>query len=305
MVTMQSACKTAEQNFSHKSGISVLDYGADPTGKIDASLAFQKAIDSKASKTVVPSGTYLINNTVEVKGYLFLEAGVHILRTQSNSDGPVFWLSTSKASITGEHKGVLIESRTSCPKGIIRIGHGDSSKQDGNILYCSVENVTIKGNGDDVSKGIYLINNQDKGDPSLASYFHNIRNLIIEYVHIGIHLHKMSNANSVSQIYFNRVGDDIEGTAILIEGAMENRIYDCFHHFSPNSVTIRMDRYDNLYPMYNYIYGVVAEQGGDQAVCVDIKSGLHNIVEVNCNAVKGNRVFKEFYERKNSLKRKE
>ena len=295
-----SACKV-QYSIANESVASVLDFGADPTGKKDASNAFQKAINSNVSRVMVPKGRYLINQTVEISSYLFLEAGVHIIRTEQEVRGPIFWLNKSKAVLEGAHRGVIIESYKTSSEGLIKIGHGSDTKNKGNILYCSLKNLTLKGNGEDQSKGVLLYNSQEKGDPNTASYFHNIQNLIIEYVGTGIHLLRMSNANSINQIYFNRVGRGKQSEAVLIEGAMENRIHDCFHHFSPNAVTIRMLSYDNLYPMYNYIYGVVAEQGGEEAVCLDVESGLHNIIEVNCNAVKGNKIFKEFYNQKNSL----
>ena len=285
-------------------GITVLDFGADPTGHTDASQAFQKAINSNADKVVVPAGKYRIDHQVEVKGFLFLESGVHIFRGKKSSHDPLFWLSHSKAVLKGEHKGVLIESASDSPDGIIKIGHHTNAKSPDNILFCEVKNLNIKGNNAAVSKGVQLQNNQEKGDPSMASYFHNLNNLLIEHVGIGIHLFKMSNANSISQIYFNRVGRGSDGIAILIEGAMENRIYDCFHHFSPDAVTLRMQSHDNLYPMYNYIYGIVAEQGGADAVCLDVKEGLQNILEINCNTAKGHKIFKDFYKQKNSLNQK-
>ncbi|NNE27841.1 MAG: hypothetical protein HKN09_13425 [Saprospiraceae bacterium] len=298
------ACKAPKQLETKSEIVSVLDYGADPSGKLDASLAFQNAINSNAPKVVVPAGRYRIDKTVEVKSFLFLEAGVHIYQGESAKEGPIFWLNKSNAILAGEHKGVVVESRKSSPFGIIRIGHGQSNSKGGNILYCTVKNLTLKGNKGEGSIGIKLNNNQKKGNPSMASYFHNIQNLIIEYVDVGIHLLRMSNANSISQIYFNRVGDSIHDAAIFIEGAMENRIYDCFHHLSPNAATIRMKNYGDLSPVYNYIYGIVSEQGGDQALCLDFYNGKHNIIEINCNTLKGSRLRENFEGQKNALKRK-
>lgn len=111
----------------------------------------------------------------------------------------------------------------------------------------------------------------------------------------------MSNANSISKIIFNRVGSQPEHQAILMEGAMENRIYDCFHHKSINSTTVRLKNYGNIVPMFNSVFGVVAEQGGQEARCLDAITGMHNVLEINCNTLKGQKVHKDFRKQKNVI----
>jgi hypothetical protein len=69
--------------------VSVLDFGADPTGGTDSTLAFQNALGSYATRrrVYVPAGTYLITNTLNMGIYkeLIGEApGTVILRFNSS-----------------------------------------------------------------------------------------------------------------------------------------------------------------------------------------------------------------------------
>ncbi len=55
-------------------GFSVLEFGADPTGAVDSSGAFQAALNlGPGTRVHVPSGTYLINNPVFIKYATTLE----------------------------------------------------------------------------------------------------------------------------------------------------------------------------------------------------------------------------------------
>lgn len=288
---------------------SVVLFGADATGKRDASNAFKDALSSPFRMITVPIGIYLIDETIELEKHLKLEAGAKIIRTKKGSNGPIFWLSKSYAILEGESKQVEIASEKPLEEGIIKIGHDNSKVNNKNILYAQVKNLTITGpreNTNRKSVGILLFNAQNKGDGMTTSYFHSLENLIVQYTDIGIHMVGMSNANSISKVIFNRVGNNNNEAAILISGAMENRIYDIFHHYSKNATTIIMESYidangEYIVPVYNYIFGVIAEQGGEDAICADVRSGQYNQIGVLCNTDKGNNYFKGFESNKNKI----
>lgn len=286
---------------------SVLYYGADPTGKQDASQAFESALATKGHEVIVPEGTYIIDKTIEIKKHLRLGPNVKIIRTMSGSDGPIFWLSKSYATLEGSSKNVEVLSKKPLKEGIIKIGHRDKNVKKKNILFTEIKNLTIsgpKGNNDESSIGVKLFNAQNKGDGTTTSYFHSLHNLIIQHVSYGVVLEGMSNANSLSNIIFNRVGSRPNQAAIVLTGAMENRIYDIFHHYSRNATTLVLDSFTDtngalIVPTYNYVFGVIAEQGGAQAICADIRSGKYNQIGVLCNTEKGNKYFEEFEMRNN------
>ncbi len=299
------ACKSNEI-ITISSGENVLDFGADRYGKKDATLAFQNAIDEAKTKVFVPDGKYRIDNAVFVNKNLFLDSGVEIVKPiMADNTDPVFWLNQSYSTIKGDNKKVKIRSEKASPQGLIRIGHLSPDSRNKNILYCDIRNLTLEGSsvGRD-NKAIVLFNAQEQGDPSMASYFHSINNLIVQFFNTGIHLQGMSNANSISGIIFNRVGSSPGDEAILIEGAMENRIYDIFHHLSPNAVSIRLIKNGKIAPVFNYIFGMVSERGGDNALCADIQAGKHNIIEINCNTLKGFKLCENFEKNKNVILKK-
>ena len=297
------SCKVNEN--VPNSFISVIDFGADPSGKNDSSVAFQKALDYTSQKVIVPPGSYLISNTIEInKKHLFLEAGAQIFTLQSIKT-PVFWLNGYHSILEGENKSVRIKSNSTASSSIIRIGHRDKNDSKRNILYCEIKNLTIEGSGrDNRQTAIHFYNSQDHGDKMTTSYFHNLHNLNIQHVNTGIHLEKWSNANSISNIIFDRVGAENSGCAVWIDGAMENRIYDFFHHHSENALSFRLTENDGRAPIYNFIQTGICEQGGRNARCIEMESGAHNIIDLNCNVLRGNLLPDDFERKKNVILKK-
>ena len=176
------------------------------------------------------------------KASVHIEAGTSIIRSKkySNDTKPLFWLNTNYATLIGEDKSVKIVSENESPSGVIKIGHENVRDIKTNINFCEVRNLLIKGSGKERLKnntGILIFNSQGNGSVK-SSYFHTLRNLIIQQFNTGIHLKGLANANSISGILFNRVGKSNNDFAIIIDGAMENRIYDVFHHHSKNANTI-------------------------------------------------------------------
>ena len=283
---------------------SVIHYGADPSGQSDSSTAFINALKSQSSKIIVPKGTYIISQTIEIKKHLYLETGVQIIRRKtSNNNGPIFYLNNNYAFVEGASKSVLIKSEKESPEGIIKIGHFNDQIKGSNILYCTVQNLTIKGvqNEEGNSVGVLLFNAQIAGDKFTTSYFHTIRDLVIQNFNTGINLKGHSNANSISNVLFFNVGKGPDDEAILFQGALENRVYDFFHHFSPDAVTVRMVDYKNITPMFNYIFGGISEQGGKKALCADIQSGKFNVIDINCNVYRGSKTHSDFKKDKNVI----
>jgi len=71
--------------------VSVLDFGADPTGSADSTTAFNNAITA-ASRVLVPAGTYLITGTITVAGTLDLigqGVGVTTVKKTTASTGHI------------------------------------------------------------------------------------------------------------------------------------------------------------------------------------------------------------------------
>lgn len=311
-----SSCLGTKSNTMQPTSVksnSILHFGADPTGKNDNTAIFQKAINSN-KKVFIPTGTYRLDGMVTVKSSVHIEAGTTIIRKSSlsNSTEPMFWLNTSYATLIGEDKSVKIISENISPNGVIKIGHLDASDTKKNINFCEVRNLFIKGAAKDKAKnntGVLIFNSQGNGSIK-SSYFHTLRNLIIQQFNTGIHLKGLANANSISGIVFNRVGKSNNDYALIIDGAMENRIYDVFHHHSKeaNTIIIRDFTHElsgkSITPVFNDIFGVVSEPGGTQSRCFVAKSGKYNKIRIGCNCKAGFKVYPEFYDKRNEFNAK-
>ncbi len=306
------SCLGNKTNTMHQStnsdSSSILNFGADPTGNKDNTAIFQKAFNSKR-KVFIPTGTYRLDGMVEVKASVHIEAGTSIIRKKntSNKTTPMFWLNKSYATIIGEDKSVKIMTENTSPNGVIKIGHKDASVNKQNINFCELRNLFIRGSGRENLKGntgVLLYNSQGNGSGK-ASYFHTLNNIIVQQANTGIHLKGLSNANSISNILFNRVGKSNSDYALIIEGAMENRIYDVFHHSSKNANTILIK--DHIHgvskqvstPVFNDIFGVISEPGGAKSRCLVTKSGKFNKVRIGCNCKAGFKLHADFYKQRN------
>lgn len=312
IIVLLSSCYTSKpssENSSKSSTINVLDFGADPTGNKDNTTVFNTAL-AKGKKVFIPEGEYRLDGMVTIKGPLHIEAGTTIIRKKkfSKKTTPMFWLNRTYATMIGEDKTVRIISENRSPKGIVKIGHENPLDNKLNINFCEVRNLFIRGSGREIltgNTGVLLYNSQGNGNTK-SSYFHTVSNLLIQQVNTGIHLLGISNANSINNIFFNRVGKSNDDYAIIIEGAQENRIYDVFHHHSKdaNTILIKNGTHANtdikIEPVFNDIFGVISEPGGDKSRCLVAKSGKYNKVSIGCNCKAGFKVYKDYYKFRNS-----
>lgn len=93
-------------------GVSVVDFGADPSGLIDSTVAIQNAIDytynNGGGEVWLPAGTYKISSTIKLKRHTSLIGPVHRLPTASTYGGNI------EATIIGMAKIVPTASLTTC-----------------------------------------------------------------------------------------------------------------------------------------------------------------------------------------------
>lgn len=170
------AC-TSNQRILQVEPPNVLQFGADPSGLTDSSVAFQEAIDKIKGKVIVPKGKYRVDATIKVHHHLFLESGVEIVRIKgSENEGPVFWLNRSHSVLEGETKTARIKSEVSSPNGIIKIGHAHEGIKGENIFYCHVKSLRIEGSKDrsHPGSGLLFFNSQERGDLMTTCYFNQV-----------------------------------------------------------------------------------------------------------------------------------
>lgn len=75
---------------------SVTSYGADPTGRVDSSVAIQAAIDSGATTVYFPTGVYLVSRTILVGGKVRMLEGFN---SSLNPEGAAFNLAENLAPL--------------------------------------------------------------------------------------------------------------------------------------------------------------------------------------------------------------
>lgn len=295
--------------------VSVLDFGADPSGVLDSAAAIQSALTA-ASHVTVPPGTYRCDSMIELNAnkVLQLMGGATLKRMSANSasDDPVIWMKGSNASLFGAgQSNSFIVSENRAPKGVVRLGHKDMTESHGNVLYCTLKDLTISGaiyygqttGSPDVA--LNMVNPQFNG---LASYFHNITGLKVQAANYGIWMQGWANGNTISHIQGYVIGNtsmvaSLGDAFIYIDGALDNAISDCFFHFSPDTTGLKVTLNNNTgnggiihTPYANSCKGLVFEQGGANAFGCKISSGSGSYYEVKDNCPAGNQVFATFFD---------
>lgn len=293
--------------------INVLDYGADPTGAADSSAAITAAL-AAGTHIIVPTGTYRCNTMIELNANKVLElmggASLRRYAATSASQDPVVWMKGSEASFFGAgQSNSFVVSENRSPKGVVRLGHKDMTESHANVLYCTLQDMTISGavaygqttGSPDVA--LSMPNPQFNG---LASYFHNITGLKVQAANYGIWMQGWANANTISHIQGYLIGNTTMTASfgdafIYIDGALDNAISDCFFHFSPDTTGLKVTSADNTggggilhVPYANSCKGLVFEQGGANAFGCKISSGTGSFYEVKDNCAQGNQVFSTF-----------
>ena len=116
------AVQTSVQTKLHQT-VSVLDFGADPTGATDSTAAIQAAINSGASRINYPAGSYYIGSS---SGLVLASNQVHY------GDGP------STVMLQGPTVPYLLGAN---------VGTGGTNNPDNNLHDCTIRDIQIKWSG--------------------------------------------------------------------------------------------------------------------------------------------------------------
>jgi hypothetical protein len=103
-------CEKLEQT------VSVIDFGADPTGVADSTAEIQAALDA-STNVFFPSGTYLVSDSLEPQAGSYLEMGDAILKASVKNwldTGVIYFASKSGLTIRG---GVIDGQKALNPTG--------------------------------------------------------------------------------------------------------------------------------------------------------------------------------------------
>jgi hypothetical protein len=190
--------------------VSVIDWGADPTGVADSTAAIQAAMDnSEASYS--PPGVYRIDGTLVVpdmhshygvsSGGLFLNTttttkGTLYIKDASSTAGPILRFTTS-----GSVSGIMFRHRKANggTEGIVSFGETSPSQA---CVYNSLSDCSIFGEvTEDLTEtttcfGIYGYD----GSVAYPNYWNRINNVQITNVDVGVKLNAQCNANHFANV---------------------------------------------------------------------------------------------------------
>ena len=237
-------------------------------------------------------GNYRFDDMLELNASktLQISAGVIIERTVDtpNTD-PIIWMKGSFGSLIGAGQvASRIRTKNKSPNGVVLVGHVDMATSHGNVLYNTIRDLGIQGMqayGQTVGAhdiALHIQNPQIGG--TLAVYFQTISGIRVSDVNYGLYLHGGANGNTISDLQGFRTGDDSGsgngGALIYDHGSLDNSVSGLFHHFSPNSTTIKMESLDNTanggttHATYASSYSnIVCEQGGGAEKGVKAEDG--------------------------------
>ncbi len=292
----------------------VLDFGAVADGSADCSAAFAAAL-AASDHVVVPEGSFRCDTMVEITTgkAVQLLSGAEVFRPAAAvSVDPVFWLKNDKAALYGAGQtNSVVRTEKRSANGVVLVGHFSMTASHANVLYCSVRDLEIRGSttygqiAGDPDVCLLLQNPQIGG---FASYFHDIRVLLLSSANYGLWLRGWANANTVSHIQGYLLGNTTLGTDknafIFCQGALDNAFSDVFFHFSPDSIGLLVDEVDNtgngspqiFTPYANSFKGMVFEQNGSNAVGLKALAGTGSFYETRSNCNQGDVTYAGFFD---------
>lgn len=252
------------------------EFGCDNTGTVDNSYLINNLL--KISDNIhFKEGIYLISDKIVLDNnqIIYVHENTTIKKHGDNLNPAIHLYSTGSGIIGSSRYTSTIACEDDSPYGIVSIGFSDENDMTSkNILNCIVNNINIvgKARGGNSSGNIcfclYLCN--PFTSVYAASYFHVISNVSCKNANVGIGLLGDANANQISNIYFEQIGNDenLGGAGILLKNIIyndnkrypvENAINNIFHHTSPSATTLCIDS-DSI---YNSFLNIISEQGGN------------------------------------------
>jgi hypothetical protein len=189
--------------------VSVKDFGAVGNGVTDDTVAIQAAINSGATRVIVPRGTYRVDGTISLvtRGCLQIDGTLSRLSAYSASTRPLILINNVQlAKVCGS--GSLTTQNASVD-GLICFGPEDPSvagNQTIDVQWCTAEGLSLTGAGVGASNlGVIVQCTAAYGGANVC-YQNWIQNLEINSVGSGIYFGSQSNANMISHINMWNIG---------------------------------------------------------------------------------------------------
>lgn len=287
----------------------VLDYGADPTGTNDSSVAIQAAVDANDC-VFIPEGSYrcdtpiLIESTYQHKKYVLMTGSTKLKRlaAHSSAQGPVIEFVGNYGHFDGAFGEILSENIS--PRGVVVLGQRDQNLlSTGNGLYWSFVNCDIRckdtgGAEPSVGSvvGVFIPSAQPFKGSNYANYFGNVTNVRVFSAGTAFWLTDIANAHT----FVNCTVDAFWHYAWLLNGAYGNTIYGGFINGCQKDYGRGITLDNKAYPTAPYaashqsnnnnIYGMTMELYTSNNYGVYIPAGVagyssaHNFIQFSWNS---------------------
>ena len=283
--------------------VSVLDYGADPTGVLDSTSAINTAIANNGF-VLIPFGTYRCDNSIVIQSsytdqkFVAMQGATLKRVSSATSTDPVVKLIGSYG-VFDAGGGFLVSEKNS-PSGIVVLGHSDNTSSNYTAIYWEFKNAQIVGNITAInagsattfqSIGVYIPSSQPYLGSSSTNYFGVVQNVHTTGVTIGLWMTDLANGHTM----YNYTVRGFSHYGILLQGSYGNSIYGGFMEVnyldSKIGIGLRTKAYpsapyaSSLQSMYNQIAGYNMEFSGTAMEGLVIDSGCQaNNVIFNWNA---------------------
>jgi hypothetical protein len=284
--------------------VSVLDYGADPTGTNDSTTAIQTAINAN-KYVLIPYGVYRCDNIITIQSTYNNQKhvqmlGAQLIRRSANSVavGPVIELLGSYGSFDGGHGFITTENNT--PRGVVALGHSDNTTSNYTAVHWTFKNATVEAKVFSGSTptyfqsiGVYIPSSQPFLGSGAANYFGNVENVNVQNASVAFWLTDLVNGCT----FVNCTVNGFWYTAFTLNGAYGNTFYGGFLEYCYQNSKIAIQLYTKLYPaapyasptlesMWNNFFGSTMELYGTSMIGIDIQVNCQgNFVQFNWNSV--------------------
>ena len=205
--------------------MSVVAYGADPTGIKDSTLAFDTAA-RYASHLIAPCGTYLINWIINSKSnFMFEGAGQCTTLKPTISGAPVIKIIGGNFS-TYRNFSVLAKGNKT-DSGITVSGAGNAKFRD--LYVAGFARNGLECLGDSKSSGIDVLGGYYLNNGGAGIYYSECQDFHIEGIQVGNNagygiLLSNSNAGQIRNNYIWQNGVAISGNKLKYDWISQNRV---------------------------------------------------------------------------------
>lgn len=281
--------------------VSVLDFGADPTGTNDSTTAIQNAIN--ASKYVlIPYGVYRCDNIITIQSTYASQKHVQMLGAQlirqsanSSATGAVIQLLGSYGSFDGGNG--FITTQNNSPQGVVTLGHSDNTTSNYTAVHWSFKNVTVETKVFNTSPtiyqaiGVYIPSSQPYLGSSATNYFGSVENVNVQNASLAFWLTDLVNGC----VFVNCTVNGYWFSGFTLQGAYGNTFYGGFLEYCYQNSKTGIQLLTKAYPtapyasslesQWNNFFGSTMELYAASMIGVDIDVNCQgNFVQFNWNS---------------------